>query len=1169
MTVPHTTHDGRGEAMGLTAREERRAALEAALRERVLVIDGAMGTQIQARGLTAADFGGEAFEGCNEHLNLTRPDVIRQIHRDYLEAGADIIETNTFGSTALVLAEYPPLEEKAYEITRRGAEIAREAADAYTTAERPRFVAGAMGPTTKAISVTGGVTFEELVANYREQARALVDGGVDYLLLETVQDTRNLKAALIGIDDLFRETGVTVPVAVSGTIESMGTMLAGQNVEALIVSLEHVDLLYFGLNCATGPDFMTDHIRVAAEMAPCPVACVPNAGLPDENGRYLETPQMLAHALGRFIDEGWLNLVGGCCGTTPAHIRAIAEVAAGRSPRKPRFPQKVYLSGLEAVELSEEARPLLVGERTNVIGSRKFKRLIVEERFEDAAEIARAQVKSGAQVIDVCLANPDRDEAADMERFMAEAIKKVKVPFMIDSTDPRVIERALTYCQGKAIINSINLEDGEERFARVVPIAKRYGAAFVVGTIDERGMAVTRERKLEVARRSYDLLVHKYGVRPGDIVFDPLTFPCATGDEQYLGSARETVEAIRLIKEALPGTKTILGISNVSFGLPPAGREVVNSVFLYHCTLAGLDMAIVNAEKLERYASIPEEERRLAEAVLFETSDEAIAAFTAHFRQASARPTRQKVADLPLDVRLANYIIEGTKDGLTADLDRKLEEGATPLEIINGPLMAGMDEVGRLFGENKLIVAEVLQSAEAMKAAVAHLEPLMAKADVSVRGTILLATVKGDVHDIGKNLVEIILANNGYRVINLGIKVPPHDLIEAVKQYQPDIIGLSGLLVRSAQQMVVTAEELRKAGVDVPILVGGAALSNRFTRLKIAPAYSGIVAYAKDAMSGLDLANQLMDPKRRAALAERLAAETAAMLAQSTETAGTVAREAAPSGRSPAVEVLAEVPRPPDYERHVLRGANLDEIWAYLNPSMLYGKHLGLRGRVEEQLARGDEKAQRLKEVIDELKAQGRAGAMEVSAVWRFFPAYSEGDRLHLLAAPGSDRPLATFRFPRQRKGKGLCLADYANPEGAPLDNVCLFVVTAGKGIRDLAQRYAERGEFLKSYAVQALALETAEAAAEWLHAKIRGWWGFPDDPSMTMRDRFQAQYRGKRYSFGYPACPDLSMQEELFRLLEPQEIGVTLTEGPMMEPEASVSALVFHHPAAQYFVAE
>lgn len=1134
--------------------------LHEALARRVLVLDGAMGTMLQSLDLTPEDFGGAEFDGCNEHLNLTRPDVIRNIHDSYLEAGADIIETNTFGSTSIVLADYPPLHEKAYEITRAGAAIAREAADTWSTPERPRFVAGAMGPTTKAISVTGGVTFEELIATFKEQARALIDGGVDYLLLETAQDTRNIKAALVGIEQLFEEGGKQVPVAISGTIEPMGTMLAGQTAEALVTSLTHLPLLYVGLNCATGPEFMTDHLRSMAELAPFPVACVPNAGLPDEEGRYVETPDMVATVLERFVKEGWVNLIGGCCGTTPDHVRRMVQIAQGKSVRIPPRPRGTFVSGLEHLEVEDANRPVIVGERTNVIGSRLFRRLIVEEKFDEAAEIAQRQVRGGAQVIDICLANPDRDELEDTRRFMEAVVQKVKAPLMIDSTDADVIELALTYSQGKAIINSVNLEDGEERFEQVAPLARRFGAALVVGTIDEEGMAVTRERKLEVARRSYELLTEKYGIPASDLFFDPLVFPCATGDEQYLGSARETVESIRLIKEALPECKTILGISNVSFGLPPPGREVMNSVFLYHCTQAGLDMAIVNSERLERYAAIPDEEKQLAYDVLFNTSDEAIARYAARFRDASSR-VKPATETLSLDERLARYIIDGTKTGLVEDLDRKMEE-AKPLDIINGPLMAGMDEVGRLFNLNELIVAEVLQSAEAMKAAVAHLEPHMEKEDSASKGTVLLATVRGDVHDIGKNLVEIILGNNGYRVVNLGIKVPPADLIKAVHEHDPDIIGLSGLLVKSAQQMVVTVEELKQAGIDLPVLVGGAALSNGFTRRKIAPAYGGLVAYAKDAMHGLDLARRVLDPAARPALEEELEAYNRRFARSERPRT----EEEAPPVRSAAVPVADPVPPPPDLDRHVLRHINLDELWSYVNPVMLYTRHLGLKGRWERLMAEGDEKALRLKEQVDRIKDECRRGAMQAHAVWRFYRAVSEGNRL-LLLHPTRDDVEATFEFPRQRDGDKLCLADYVNPASAgTVDNVCLLAVTAGAGIRELYEKYNAEGAFLDGHIIQALALETAEAAAEWLHTKIRGWWGFPDDPTMTMQERFQARYRGRRYSFGYPACPDLGQQAILFDLLQPEEIGIRLTDGFMMEPEASVTALAMHHPDAKYF---
>src|SRR3954447_22328063 len=865
----------------MTSPDERQQALEQLLAERVLVLDGAMGTMLQQCHLTAEDFGGPALEGCNENLVRTRPDVVLDIHRAYYAAGADIVETNTFGGTPLVLAEYG-LEADAHELNRVAAELARRAADEYSTRAKPRFVAGSIGPTTKAITVTGGVTFPQLIEEFYTQSKALVDGGVDFLLVETCQDTRNIKAALLAIERLRRELGRRIPTMVSGTIEPMGTMLAGQTADAFCASIAHADLLSIGLNCATGPEFMTDHIRTISEMCPVRVSCYPNAGLPNDEGKYLETPTTLAAQLDRFIENGWINIVGGCCGTTDAHIKAIAQMAEGKRPRLLRTPaHRAYYTGIDLVEADESSRPLIVGERTNVIGSRLFKNMVAAEKWEEATEIARWQVKNGAHIIDVCLQSTDRDEIEDIPPFYEKLIRKIKAPVMIDTTDPKGIELALTYCQGKSIINSINLEDGEEKFERVCPIAKRFGAALVVGSIDEdklQAQAFTRERKLAVAERSYQLLTEKYGIPPEDIIFDPLVFPCATGDANYIGAAVETIEGIRLIKEKLPLSKTILGISNISFGLPAAAREVVNSVFLYYCTKAGLDLAIVNAEKLERFASIPEDERRLAENLLFNSpgdwreqspeqriaiNQQHIAAITEHFRKATKREKKKAAADLPLDQRLANYIIEGTKDGLVPDLDRKRAEGAAPLEIINGPLMAGMAEVGRLFNNNELIVAEVLQSAEAMKAAVSHLEQFMEKSDTSARGKVLLATVKGDVHDIGKNLVEIILNNNGYEVINLGIKVPPDVLIQAAHEHGPDAIGLSGLLVKSTQQMVVTATDLREAGVHVPLMVGGAALSERYTTGKIGPSYAAPTFYAKDAMTGLRLMNEIMDPAVR------------------------------------------------------------------------------------------------------------------------------------------------------------------------------------------------------------------------------------------------------------------------------------------------------------------
>ncbi len=1179
----------------MTDRAQRRQALLDALESRILVLDGAMGTMVQQKNLTAEDFGGPALEGCNEVLVRTRPDAILDIHRAYLEAGSDIIETDTFGGTRIVLGEYH-LEKETAALNRAAAELARRAADAFSTAARPRFVAGSIGPTTKAISVTGGITFDALRENFYEQAKALVEGGADILLVETCQDTRNVKAALLAIARVKKEFGFEIPVMVSGTIEPMGTMLAGQTADALWSSIARQNLLSIGLNCATGPEFMTDHIRTLSEIASTRISCYPNAGLPREDGTYGETPETLTAQLARFVEHGWLNMVGGCCGTTPAHIRALAEMVKGRKPRAiPAPAHRSYYSGIELVEADESNRPLLVGERTNVIGSRAFKELVAEEKWEEATEIARRQVRNGAQVIDVCLQSSERDEAKDIPPFYENLIRKIKAPVMIDTTDAASIELSLTYCQGKSIINSINLEDGEEKFERVCPLARAYGAALVVGCIDEdklQAQAFTRERKLAVAERSCRLLAGKFGIPVEDVIIDPLVFPCATGDENYIGGAVETIEAIHLIKEKISGVKTILGISNISFGLPAAAREVVNSVFLYYCTKAGLDLAIVNAEKIERFASIPEEERRLAEHLLFNTPPAEIpaghpaaatleavpedwreqsreqkiavnqfhiAAIAEHFRGATKR--KKQAADLPLDQRLSNYIIEGSQDGLIADLERKRSEGAAPLDIINGPLMAGMSEVGRLFNNNELIVAEVLQSAEAMKKAVNHLQRFMEKSESSARGRIVLATVKGDVHDIGKNLVEIILANNGYEVVNLGIKVPPEELIRACHEHSPDAVGLSGLLVKSAQQMVTTAGDLRDAGIELPLLVGGAALSDKFTRSKIAPSYAGLTLYAKDAMTGLRLMNEIMDPAGREKLVEVASNGDGAQPAAVSEKPRT------PAGEARSSRIRTDIPIPPaPYLDHKARALpHLAEIWTYINPYMLYGRNLGFKGNFTQALHERNPLALELYHKTEEVK-QDVAKWMKPRGVWQFFEAVRDGNSIHLFA-PGAKSPLHTFRFGRQAKPDGLCLSDYVlDPEENARDHIALFVVTAGEGVRERVEQEKQAGEYFKAHATQALATETAEACAEWLHRRLREEWGFPDPPAMTMQERFTSKYRGKRYSFGYGACPNMDDQQGLWKLLRPEEIGVHLTEGMMMEPEASVSALVFHHPDCAYF---
>ena len=1151
---------------------ERIESLKSALRDRILVIDGAMGTAIQSFDLDPEDFGGIEYEGCNEHLVLTRPDVIESIHKGHLDAGADIIETNTFGSTSIVLSEYD-LAHEARRLNLVAAELARRVADASATTDKPRFVAGSMGPTTKTISVTGGVTFEELADSYQTQAAGLIEGGCDVLLLETGQDTLNIKAGLEGIDRAFAELGAEIPVAVQGTVEPMGTLLAGQDVEALYVSLAHRDLLWIGINCATGPAFMTDHIRTLASVSRFPVSCVPNAGMPDEDGKYNESPEAMAETLGRFVESGWVNVIGGCCGTVNGHIHLLGATAAGKAPREVVESSETRVSGIDSLLIDDQLRPAVVGERTNVLGSRRFRRLINEGKFEEAAEIGRRQARNGAHILDVCLQDPDRDEATDVAAFLDLVTKKVKTPIMVDSTDAAVIELSLKRLQGKAIINSVNLEDGEERFQAVVPLARSYGAALVVGCIDdnkEQAQAITRERKLEVALRSAKLLTEKYGIPEEDLIFDPLVFPVGTGDVNYIGSGAETVEGVRLIKEALPRAKTVLGISNVSFGLPVAGREVLNSVFLYHCVQAGLDMAIVNSELMMRYATIPEEERKLAEDLIWYRGEDPVAAFAAHFRDKAPAATNEERRSLPLDERLALAIIEGTKEGLADDLDEALL-GRTPLEIINGPLMAGMTEVGRQFNANQLIVAEVLQSAESMKFSVTHLEPYMELVESSLKGRVVLATVKGDVHDIGKNLVEIILSNNGYEVINLGIKIPPQDLIEAYRLHNPDIIGLSGLLVKSAQMMVETVRDFKQDGVSVPVLVGGAALSNRFTRLRIAPEYGGLVAYAPDAMTGLALANTIQEADERVRLAAQLEAETEAMLEDDSRRApADVGQDVAPA----KVRHDFPIPNPPDLRLHVITDYNLEDIFGYINPQMLYVRHLGYKGRFAEDLEAGEQAAVDLKDSVRRVEDMLLArGDITANAVFKFFPCRSDGHWL-LIYSPDGSRVLERFYFGRQSQRDGLCLSDYVLP-GPPvqgnglegMDYVGMFVTSVGPGVRDLAAWWIAEGKFLDAHILQALALEGAEGFAELLHQQLRQMWGVGDPAGTTPYELFRTQYRGQRYSFGYPACPRLEDQEQLFRLLEVStHLDVELTDGHMMDPESTVSALVVHHPDAKYF---
>ena len=1148
--------------------------------KRILVLDGSMGTLLQAMDLKASDFGGEEFLGCNEQLNLTSPEVVIKVHEAYLEAGADIVETNTFGATPLVLEEYG-LQDKSFEINKCAAELARKACDKVSTTEKPRFVAGSMGPTTKSLSLSNEVDFQTMADAYRVQAEGLIAGGCDYLLLETAMDTLNLKAAWMGICAVGRGEGQggehiieendkpltthnsqtgndrQVPVAVSVTIEDSGTMLAGQGIEALYVSIAHMNPLYVGMNCATGADKMKEHLRALAGVSEFPISIVPNAGMPDENGVYGDNPKAMAGVLAEYADSGWINVVGGCCGTTPEHIESIARVMKGRVPRI--MDDHVYqtmVSGIEALGIEEEGRPYIVGERANVIGSRIFKNLISTEKFDEAVETVRKQVKAGAHIIDLCVSNPDRDELHDMSTLLTKARHAMKAPFMIDSQDKAVVEAAFKLTQGKCILNSINLENGEKTFQELVPLVKQYGAAVIVGCIAEK-MALTADDKLAVAVRSYELLTEKYGINECDIIFDPLVFPCGTGEEHYFGSGKETIEAVELIKKKYPNCKTLLGVSNVSFGLPAAGREALNSALVYHSTKAGLDLAIVNAEKISRYGSLSEEEKQLCDDLLWyrtENGNEPIANFANYYREKTASsPLIDQSANRPAnpEERIPQNIVEGSKDGLINDLD-ELREKISPLEIINGPLMAGMAKVGELFKNNELIVAEVLQSAEVMKTAVDYLEPMMKEGEKQLRGSILLATVSGDVHDIGKNLLQIILSNNGFEVIDLGIKCSSQKLIEAYQNNPTSMIGLSGLLVKSVQQMASTAADLNAAGIHVPLLLGGAALSKRFVEEKIAPIYKGHVLYCPDAMSGLEAALDVASLK----LETRAVGGVVSDDKQSTINDNQGARDV---GRMVA---KVDTRGLPDGEVHVV-GKSFCEVLPFLNESMIYVRHLGYKGPFNKHLKEKNEKALSLynkvqgiitdKEIQDLFKLQG---------VYSFFEATTSGNTV---TVGSGNQEQTAFDFPRQIKDPQLCLADYL-ASGAT-DSINMFVVTCGNEIDKKIDELSANGAYLDAQILAALAFEMVEAMAEAIHKEIRQRWGIEDKADLTINDILKAKYIGKRFSFGYPACPNLEDQEKLWKLLAPDtNIGVQLTDGFMMQPQASISAIVFHHPEASYF---
>ena len=1151
------------------------------LKNRILLLDGAMGTMIQKQNLTADDFGGEKYEGCNDYLVLTKPEIIKNIHKEYLKSGSDIIETNSFGALDIVLKDYD-LEDRAFEMCKRAAELVNETILEYRSENpddtRHLYVAGALGPSNKSISVTGGVTFDELVHTYYTAVSGLLAGGVDLILFETIQDTRNLKAAYLGLKKAMEEN-YTVPLMLSFTIESTGTTLAGQTADAFYYAVNHMHPFSVGLNCATGPEFMTQFLKTLNDISNTYISVYPNAGLPNEDGEYEETPVTLANKLEPFFKNKYLNIVGGCCGTTPDYIKKIKEKTVNYEPRNIDKDKNFNnLSGLISLETPKD-RPIYVGERTNVIGSRIFKNLIAQEKFDEATEVARLQIKGDADVIDVCLANPDRDEVADMKAFLEKVSKFAKVPIMLDSTDINVVKKGLTYLQGKGIINSINLEDGEEKFKKMAEVIKEFGAAVVVGLIDEEGMAVSLEKKIKVARRSYELLTKKYGIDERDIIFDTLVFPVATGDQKYIGSASATIEAIREIKKEMPNVKTILGVSNISFGLPIAGREVLNTYYMNKAYEAGLDFAIVNTEKIIPMDEISDEEKELSENILFHTDDENVSKFANFYRDKKATKKKVDVSNLTTEEKVANLVVEGSKKDLTILLDELLKK-YTPIEIINGPLMTGMDEVGRLFNKNDLIVAEVLQSAEVMKASVAHLEQFMEKDESSVKGKIIMATVKGDVHDIGKNLVGIIIGNNGYEVIDLGINTPAEKIRDAVVKEKANFLGLSGLLVKSAAEMVNTVAVLREAGISIPIFVGGAALTEKFTVNKIEPAYeNNIVIYSKDAMTALSDLNKMIDEKKFEEFREYLQKRRDLLLIkdekelQKLKVKQTVSDIKDKDGTFDYSKIeipkynFEKIYKPETLNKQIITNIKAKDVFPFINLQMLIGKHLGLKWIVGKMLEKQDPRTVKMYNEIKEIIEHGDE-YFDITAIYKYFPVrrkYGKEKNEFSLEILSDDltEVIETFNFPRQKYGQYLSLNDYVNPNG--IDYVGFFVVTAGEKSRIVSNELKAKGEFYKGHLVNSIGLELAEATSEYIHQIMRKDVGIIDKELQT-EDILKANYQGNRYSFGYPACPDLSDQKKLFKLLKPEIYGIKLTDEFMMYPEASVSAIVFSQPFCKYF---
>ncbi|MFJ7102925.1 methionine synthase [Streptomyces albogriseolus] len=1153
----------------------RVSALREALATRVVVADGAMGTMLQAQDPTLEDF--QNLEGCNEILNLTRPDIVRSVHAEYFDAGVDCVETNTFGANLTALGEYD-IAERVLELSEAGARIARETADEFTGRDgRPRWVLGSMGPGTK-LPTLGHTTFGAIRDAYQQNAEGLLAGGADALLVETTQDLLQTKASVIAARRAMEAVGLEVPLIVSVTVETTGTMLLGSEIGAALTALEPLGIDMIGLNCATGPAEMSEHLRYLARHSRVRLSCMPNAGLPEltkDGAHYPLTAPELADAQETFVREYGLSLVGGCCGTTPEHLRRLVERVRELAPveRDPR-PEPGAASLYQSVPFRQDTSYLAIGERTNANGSRKFREAMLEGRWDDCVEMAREQIREGAHLLDLCVDYVGRDGVADMRELAGRFATASTLPIVLDSTEVDVIRAGLEKLGGRAVINSVNYEDGdgpESRFARVTELAREHGAALIALTIDEEGQARTAEKKVEIAERLIADLTGNWGIREEDILVDCLTFTICTGQEESRKDGLATIEGIRELKRRHPDVQTTLGLSNISFGLNPAARILLNSVFLDECVKAGLDSAIVHASKILPIARFSEEEVTTALDLIYDRRSEGydpLQKLMQLFEGATAKSLKagkaEELAALPLEERLKRRIIDGEKNGLEADLDEALETRRA-LDIVNDTLLDGMKVVGELFGSGQMQLPFVLQSAEVMKSAVAHLEPHMEKTDEAGKGTIVLATVRGDVHDIGKNLVDIILSNNGYNVVNLGIKQPVSAILEAADEHKADVIGMSGLLVKSTVIMKENLEELNQRGLaaDYPVILGGAALTRAYVEQDLHEIYQGEVRYARDAFEGLRLMDALIGIKRGvpgAKLPE---------LKQRRVRAATVEIEERPQEGSVRSDVATDnpVPTPPFRGTRVVKGIQLKEYASWLDETALFRGQWGLKqartgdGPTYEELVETEGRP-RLRGLLDRLQTEN---LLEAAVVYGYFPCVSKDDDLIILDEEGNER--TRFTFPRQRRGRRLCLADFFRPEESGETDVVGFqVVTVGSRIGEETARLFEANAYREYLELHGLSVQLAEALAEYWHARVRSELGFGGEDPDAMEDMFALKYRGARFSLGYGACPDLEDRAKIADLLEPERIGVQLSEEFQLHPEQSTDAIVIHHPEAKYF---